>query len=582
MAAQSLLHGLPATPCSSRIAATIGSCRGEHVSKEPVTFFLGYHNQPRDAPHTRHGLGVAFADLAIETVTQEMPKPKSREKSRRSGGGGGRQRVKARKLPNKPESEADKASYAPRLEWLKQEGIDLTNECILDTDELCSRSATGLLKLQQTIWRINRSISRCSSVAEALGVVDEMKAAGFNAANEGTYLALITVCRRQQQGERALSIYEAMKQAGVKLGMLTYNTLISCCQQARRLEDAFKIKAEMEAAGLRPDVVTYTALMALVVKTGPYRGRSSPAQRLEKALQLYKEMLDRNIRPDSITFNTLMFAGAQAKMPGKVLEVYRMMIAAGVSANQFTFGILLESAGAGGRLKAALGVFNEMRAAGVAPQTSTYNFLIEACAAAPHPDAEKAWALYEEMKTVEDVVPNAQTYNQLITASCKGGDHTGALKAYQLMQDSGFQKAITCATFNKLINSASQTEGLESAFEMYRKMQAGGFKPDVITYGTLVSACTRGNDLEKALSITQEMEKLGVKRNQVVFHALIGAYGQAGQWEDSVATFRSLQEGEEPVTSVSYGVVFDACFGKGAADVILKHSPGKLDITPGE
>lgn len=41
--------------------------------------------------------------------------------------------------------------------------------------------------------------------------------------------------------------------------------------------------------------------------------------RLEKVLQLYQEMLDRNIRPDSITYNTLMFAGAQAKMPGKVL-----------------------------------------------------------------------------------------------------------------------------------------------------------------------------------------------------------------------------------------------------------------------
>lgn len=56
---------------------------------------------------------------------------------------------------------------------------------------------------------------------------------------------------------------------------------------------------------------------------------------------------------------------------------------------------------------------------------------------------------------------------------------------------------------------------------MYRKMQAGGFKPDVITYGTLVSACTRGNDLEKALSITQEMEKLGVKRNQVRSNTLL-------------------------------------------------------------
>jgi serine/threonine-protein kinase RIO1 len=64
------------------------------------------------------------------------------------------------------------------------------------------------LKLQQTIWRINRSISRSSSVTEALGVIEEMKAAGIDSANEGTYLALITVCRRQQQGERALSIYE--------------------------------------------------------------------------------------------------------------------------------------------------------------------------------------------------------------------------------------------------------------------------------------------------------------------------------------------------------------------------------------
>lgn len=39
------------------------------------------------------------------------------------------------------------------------------------------------------------------------------------------------------------------------------------------------LQKEMEAAGVKPDVVTYTALMAVVVKTGPYRGRSSPTQR---------------------------------------------------------------------------------------------------------------------------------------------------------------------------------------------------------------------------------------------------------------------------------------------------------------
>lgn len=71
-------------------------------------------------------------------------------------------------------------------------------QCILEEDELCSRSASGLLKLQQTIWRINRSISRCSSLTEALEAVNEMKAAGINAANEGTNLLEYVVYTCQQ------------------------------------------------------------------------------------------------------------------------------------------------------------------------------------------------------------------------------------------------------------------------------------------------------------------------------------------------------------------------------------------------
>lgn len=127
-------------------------------------------------------------------------------------------------------------------------------------------------------------------------------------------------------------------------------------------------QAEMEAAELKPDVVTYTSLMALLVKASPNRGRTSPAQRsksnfhtqysliysvrravhssrqccpfegpatwrnegyfllchlglyrLEKVMDLYKEMRDRNVQPDAINFNTIMYAGAQAKLPGKVL-----------------------------------------------------------------------------------------------------------------------------------------------------------------------------------------------------------------------------------------------------------------------
>ena len=42
---------------------------------------------------------------------------------------------------------------------------------------------------------------------EALQVVEDMKEAGLSA-NEGTFAALVTVCRRQKQGERALVVYD--------------------------------------------------------------------------------------------------------------------------------------------------------------------------------------------------------------------------------------------------------------------------------------------------------------------------------------------------------------------------------------
>jgi hypothetical protein len=79
----------------------------------------------------RHGLGAAVAELETELVALETAKPNTSEKPQRvGGGGGGRQRVKARQ-----KSQSTKEpQHTPRLEWLKQEGIDLTNEVAIVHD----------------------------------------------------------------------------------------------------------------------------------------------------------------------------------------------------------------------------------------------------------------------------------------------------------------------------------------------------------------------------------------------------------------------------------------------------------------
>eukprot|EP00897_Mesotaenium_endlicherianum_P010456 jgi/Mesen1/9439/ME000062S08915 len=533
------------------------------------------------------------------------PQEKKKRASSKGKGRGGWQQVKLRSGRNQKSqgegklAHAEQLDSAPKLGWLKD---------------------STLIGDERTIWRVNRTIARSTSVRQALQVVEEMKAAGLSSANEGTYVALITVCRRQKQGERALVVYEAMKQAGVRPSLLTYNLLISCCQQAQRLESAFLIKEDMEAAGVAPDVVTYTSLMGLVTKCSPFRGRATPAQRLSRVLALFQEMQQgRGLQPDAVTFNTLMYAAAQASLPGKVLEIYGQMVAGGVSPNQFTFSILLEAVGQGGRLKAALEVFNEMKAAGVPPQTSTYNCLIDACAVSPQPDAQKAWSLYEEMLADPSTQPNADTLTSLVTACSKGGDYAGALKVHALMRERGFSKALlAAATYNKLIHSADMSGSLDAAFKLYAEMKEGGVKPDAVTYSTLVAACNHHADVQRALAVQAEMEGLGVKPNQaralspspslsaftsvVVYHSLIGAHGEAGQWREALAVFRQLEasssssggaevqncpaiSGEVAAVSLgSYSLLFDACFGKGGASAAVLDAVAKgnrLEITEG-
>ena len=49
----------------------------------------------------------------------------------------------------------------------------------------------------------------------------------------------------------------------------------------------------------------------------------------------------------------------------------------------------------------------------------------------------------------------------------QGGDHEGALRAFDLMHEKGFTSAITPSTYNKLIHSGSKCASLDAAFQVW-------------------------------------------------------------------------------------------------------------------
>ena len=55
-----------------------------------------------------------------------------------------------------------------------------------------------------------------------------------------TYSALISACEKGKQPDRALELFEAMKQQGVIPNTITYSALISACEKGKQLERALE------------------------------------------------------------------------------------------------------------------------------------------------------------------------------------------------------------------------------------------------------------------------------------------------------------------------------------------------------
>jgi pentatricopeptide repeat protein len=98
-------------------------------------------------------------------------------------------------------------------------------------------------------------VSKAESYAEAVRLLEEMKAAGI-APDAVTYNTLVSKAGSYAEAVRLL---EEMKAAGIAPNVVTYNTLVS---KAGSYAEAVRLLEEMKAAGIAPNDATYCSLLA--------------------------------------------------------------------------------------------------------------------------------------------------------------------------------------------------------------------------------------------------------------------------------------------------------------------------------
>merc|ERR1719146_368872 len=236
------------------------------------------------------------------------------------------------------------------------------------------------------------------ATADARLALKEAAEAGHAPAGN-TYMALLRQCAQRKDMAAALQVYEEMPSPS----LAAYNAVIDVCARCGDSDKAAAVFKSMMSAGVVPDLLTYT----LVIKGYVVQGD------LEQAIQLFTLMRKRNLQPDVALFNTLLDGLARKQMSTLVDHVLQDMDEASVTPNANTLAILVKLSGRNHDLDTAFAYVDMYKVKyAVEPNVQVHLALLTACASSG--DMQRAAAVFEQLRS-----PESKAYAAIITGYLK-------------------------------------------------------------------------------------------------------------------------------------------------------------------
>jgi pentatricopeptide repeat protein len=234
-----------------------------------------------------------------------------------------------------------------------------------------------------------------------------------------TYLSMPRQCAQKKDMEAALQVYEEMPSPN----LAAFNAVIDVCARCGDAEKAAAVFKSMMSAGVVPDLLTYT----LVIKGYVVQGD------LEQAIQLFTLMRKRNLQPDVALFNTLLDGLARKQMSTLVDHVLRDMDEASVTPNAGTLAVLVKLSGRNHDLDTAFAYVDTYKTKyGVEPNVQVHLALLTACANSG--DMQRAAAVFTQLRS-----PDSKAYAAMITGYLKTDGVKDALQLTESALDDKVQ-----------------------------------------------------------------------------------------------------------------------------------------------
>ncbi|XP_042503622.1 pentatricopeptide repeat-containing protein At1g11900-like isoform X2 [Macadamia integrifolia] len=150
--------------------------------------------------------------------------------------------------------------------------------------------------------------------------------------------------------DKAMLIFDHMKNLKCRPDLFTYNTVLAILGRAGRVDEMLHTVASMKEANMVPDIVSYNTLINNLRKVG----------RLDLCLVFFREMSERGIEPDLRTYTALIDSFGLSGNIEEALRLFADMKRKQVSPSVYVYGSLISNLKRVGKLDLAMSLSEEM------------------------------------------------------------------------------------------------------------------------------------------------------------------------------------------------------------------------------
>ncbi|CAD6217744.1 unnamed protein product [Miscanthus lutarioriparius] len=202
-----------------------------------------------------------------------------------------------------------------------------------------------------------------------------------------TWNTLIDAHCKGGRHDRAMELFEEMRESNCPPGTTTYNIMINLLGEQERWEGVEAMLSEMKEQGLVPNIITYTTLVDVYGRSGRYK----------EAIDCIEAMKADGLKPSPTMYHALVNAYAQRGLADHALNVVKAMKADGLEVSILVLNSLINAFGEDRRVVEAFSVLQFMKENGLRPDVITYTTLMKALIRVEQFD--KVPVIYEEMIT---------------------------------------------------------------------------------------------------------------------------------------------------------------------------------------